>query len=104
MPLAFQTVELKGRLYDRHGLRYIDMTSAKATRPEPEPEPDEELEPDEEQAPDIEDPWAPEPSTKASGACCLPDGSCVDTDEEDCLEQDGMFYPEATCEDVECDP
>jgi hypothetical protein len=94
MPLAFQTVELKGRLYEKHGLRYIDMTSAKAATPEPEPEPDT----------NIEESWTLEPGTESSGACCLPSGRCVETDENACFDQDGTFYPEATCEEVECEP
>ncbi|MGB2987489.1 MAG: hypothetical protein WBE26_16620 [Phycisphaerae bacterium] len=44
-PLAFQAVELKGKLYEKHGLRYIDVTSANAVKPEAEPE--------------DEDPWEP---------------------------------------------
>jgi hypothetical protein len=34
--LAFKTVEVRGRLYEQHGLRYLDLTTAKAlTMPEP---------------------------------------------------------------------
>jgi len=35
-PLAFETAELKGKLYEKHGLRYIDITSAKLAKPEVE--------------------------------------------------------------------
>lgn len=31
-PLALQNAELKGKLYERHGLRYIDVISAKAVK------------------------------------------------------------------------
>ena len=36
-PFAFQVVEIKGKLYEKQGLRYIDMTSAKAAKPPQEP-------------------------------------------------------------------
>ena len=44
-PLAFQAAELKGKLYEKNGLRYIDITSANAVKPEVELE--------------EEDPWEP---------------------------------------------
>ena len=31
-PLAFRHAELKGRLYEREGIKYIDVTSAKAAK------------------------------------------------------------------------
>ncbi|UCF34620.1 MAG: hypothetical protein JSV78_04810 [Phycisphaerales bacterium] len=47
-PFAYQEVELKGKLFQRHGLRYIDVTSANVVEAA-EPEEEEEL-----------DPWSPE--------------------------------------------
>src|SRR5690606_32760437 len=38
-----------------------------------------------------------------SGACCLPDGSCVTTSEGDCLAQDGFFSGTGTlCDTMIC--
>jgi hypothetical protein len=48
-PFAYQEVELKGKLFQRHGLQYIDVTSAKAV---------ETMEAEEEEG---YDPWTPEP-------------------------------------------
>jgi hypothetical protein len=89
-PLAFQDAELKGKLYEKHGVRYIDITSAKAAKPEPEPEPD------------TEEPLTPEPDEAANGACCLPNGTCVETDEDNCYDREGAFYAGSTCDDVDC--
>jgi len=41
-PLASQTAELTGTLYEKHGLRYIDVVSAKAAGSKMAPEEDEE--------------------------------------------------------------
>lgn len=90
MELAFQTAELKGKLYEKHGLRYIDITSAKAAKPKPEPEPD------------VEDPWTPEPRGEDNGACCLPNDKCIDTNEDGCYDVGGTFYAGEACEDVDC--
>ncbi|MCK4659011.1 MAG: hypothetical protein KAV82_05765 [Phycisphaerae bacterium] len=65
-PLALQNVELKGKLYERHGLRYIDIISAKVVKKTPpveeEPETDEsetgEWDSDE---PDDPNPYEPAP-------------------------------------------
>ena len=38
-PLAFRYAELKGKLYERHGIKYIDLESAKAAK-DPESEED----------------------------------------------------------------
>jgi len=91
-PLAFQTAELKGRLYEKRGVRYIDITSAKAVEPKPQPEPEEE----------VENPWTPEPQSDDNGACCLPSGRCVETDEDSCYDMEGAFYAGETCENVDC--
>ena len=90
-PLAFQDVELKGKLYERYGIRYIDITSAKAARTEREPEPE------------AERPWSPDPNELGSGACCLPSGTCVETDQGDCQKRNGTFYGDWTCDDVNCE-
>ncbi len=96
MPLAFQLVELKGKLYEREGLRYIDITSAKAAKPRPEPV--------------EEDPWTPdtdepdEEGESSDGACCFSDGDCMETDGADCLDQGGRFHKGFDCESVECGP
>jgi len=37
-------------------------------------------------------------------ACCLPDGSCIETTEADCLAQNGVFFESDDCEDVFCGP
>jgi hypothetical protein len=67
-PLAFQQVELKGTLHERHGIRYIDLTSATVASPEEmeEPQWDEkddeyglEDEDEDEQASEDDDPWEP---------------------------------------------
>ena len=55
---ALTTVELKGKLYEKHGVKYIDIASVKAAKPaKPEPKeeedwPDEEDEPEEQPDPD----------------------------------------------------
>lgn len=36
------------------------------------------------------------------GACCLPDGSCVETTGEKCKDAGGEFHPGRRCEDVQC--
>lgn len=92
-PLAFQLVELKGKLYERNGLRYIDITSAK-----PRPEPDEE----EPWAPDTDEPDKEEQSL--DGACCFSDGDCYVTDQNDCLDEGGKFHKGLDCASVECGP
>lgn len=67
LPLAYQEVEVTGKLYRKGGLRYLDITSIRAqskerpTEPEPEEEAEEE-EPDEPE-PDEPEPDEPEPDT-----------------------------------------
>lgn len=92
-PFAYENAELKGKLYERHGLRYIDITSAKAARAKPAPEPEA----------DVEEPWTPEPDEATSGACCLPDGTCVDTDEDGCGDREGSYYAGSSCDDIDCE-
>jgi hypothetical protein len=36
------------------------------------------------------------------GACCLPDGNCLDLSESDCLAAGGVFDPAALCAAVQC--
>ena len=36
LPLAFKNVEVKGKLYEKYGLQYLDMTSAKLAKEEGE--------------------------------------------------------------------
>ena len=39
------------------------------------------------------------------GACCLPDGTCRQLDEEACEQQDGLFYgPGVDCSEIRCFP
>jgi hypothetical protein len=51
-PLAFRNAELKGKLYDHKGIKYLDVTSAKAVE---DPESEEEVEEDWATTPDWED-------------------------------------------------
>lgn len=98
MPLAFRQAELKGKLYEREGMFYIDITSAKAAKRGLEPDAD------------GEEPWTPEtvePEQEEQlddGACCLSDGDCYETDPNDCLNQGGKFHRGVACENVECGP
>ena len=57
---AMATVELKGKLYEKHGVKYIDIASVKPAKPEPEEEEDWEW-PEEDEPDDPEDPGANEP-------------------------------------------
>jgi hypothetical protein len=50
--LAFQFAEVKGKLYERDGLRYLDLTSAKAA---PAPQPKVPAEPDFDEAEEAEE-------------------------------------------------
>lgn len=97
--LAYEQVELKGRLYERDGLRYIDMSDAKPAKEAEEPAEEETDDPDESE-PAWEEP--DEPQASGQGACCLPDGNCTDTDEEECTESGGEYYPGAACEEIDC--
>lgn len=90
-PLAFQNAEFKGKLYEKHGLRYIDITWASPAKTEPEPEPE------------IEEPSTSEQRDDDSSACCLPSGTCIETDEDNCFEMDGAFYAGSACDDVDCE-
>jgi hypothetical protein len=36
VPLAYQTVEIQGKLYDKDGVLYVDMTTAKVFKEEGE--------------------------------------------------------------------
>lgn len=93
MALAFQAAELKGKLYEKHGVRYIDIKSAQAAKPKPEPESDS----------DRDDSWTEEEQESDTGACCLPSGRCVETDEDSCYDMEGAFYAGSACEDVDCE-
>jgi len=97
--LAYQQVELQGRLYERSGLRYIDMSDAKPVREAEEPA-EEESDDSDEFDRDEED--AVEPELSIQGACCLPNGDCTDTDEEECSESGGDFYRGSACEEIDC--
>lgn len=98
--LAYQQVELKGRLYERGGLRYIDIFDADLAKSAEEPADEEPDDPDYVE-PESED-WD-EPEPPVQGACCLPDGDCVDSDEDNCFDVDGTFHAGLTCEDVDCE-
>jgi hypothetical protein len=52
---AMATVELKGKLYERHGLKYIDIVTVKTASPKPEPEEEEDWEWPEDEPEDDED-------------------------------------------------
>ena len=78
MPLALQYVELKGKLYEHNGLRYIDITSAKPTKPRPKPYELEPQTPDKDELDQEEQPF--------DGACCFSDSDCYVTDQNDFLE------------------
>ena len=99
--LAYQRAELKGRLYKRGGLRYIDMSDAKLAKATEEPA-DEAHDDPAYVEPDPEESDEPEPSVQ--GACCLPEGDCVDTDEEECAESGGEFHRGTVCDETECEP
>jgi len=60
-PLALQDVELKGRLYERHGLRYIDVISAKAVKETPPVEEESETDEDDWESDEPDDPSPREP-------------------------------------------
>lgn len=89
-PLAFENAELKGKLFEKHGIRYIDISSAKIVKAEPVMEPDD------------DDVWTPDPQDAVSGACCLPDGTCVEEGEDNCLNRDGAYYADVTCDEIDC--
>jgi hypothetical protein len=99
--LAYQHVDLKGRLYERGGLRYIDISDAKPAEAAEEPA-DEGSDDPEYVEPDSEESDEPEPPVQ--GACCLPEGDCLDTDEEECAEAGGEFHRGAACDEIECEP
>ena len=105
-PLAYQRAELKGRLYVKGGVRYIDVTEAKLAPPEtgPEDQPAPESKPEAKPAPDEDEPEMEEPRRITTGACCLPSGDCIDTKEDTCFDRDGEFYADELCEDVDCTP
>jgi hypothetical protein len=46
---ALVMVELKGKLYEKHGLKYVDLTSLKPAKPQPEEEEEWELPEEEEE-------------------------------------------------------
>jgi hypothetical protein len=53
-PLAFQQAEIRGKVYEKNGVKYLDVISAKKKAPEPEFEEDEDYE-EYEPEPDDED-------------------------------------------------
>ncbi len=57
-PLAFQQVEVKGKLYEHHGLRYIDAASARLVKETP----DDQGENEDWEEDEAEDPAPPEPA------------------------------------------
>jgi len=45
----------------------------------------------------------PEPSCRKPGACCLPDGSCIEVSEDSCTITEGTFYgDQVPCDETEC--
>ena len=82
-------------------MRYIDMSEAQPQKDDEESA-DEEREDPEYADTEPEELDRPEPSVQ--GACCLPDGGCLDTDEEECAEYDGEFHRGADCDEIECEP
>jgi len=89
---AFQEVQIKGHLYEKGNLHYLDIEEIKPVESQRSEH--------EEQAEPGEDP-APEPRPD-HGACCLPDGGCSYTTFESCSESNGNFYIGVTCEEVDC--
>ncbi|MHC5108740.1 MAG: hypothetical protein ACYTHJ_02535 [Planctomycetota bacterium] len=96
--LAFQRVELHGKVYERFGIRYIDIRSAKLYAG---PDVTEE-QADDESAPASDDDEGEEEEDTEFGACCLDEGGCMDTDETQCLDSGGSFYADETCDTIEC--
>lgn len=65
-PHAMQLVELRGTLYEKHGVKYLEVASIKKLKalelkPEPEDEPEEEAEEDPDERPEDEPEPDPEP-------------------------------------------
>jgi len=66
-PLAFQVVEAKGKLYEKHGLKYLDLSSAAVAKKSPEAESEveeddwgfDDSEGDEDSEPEDEGEWEP---------------------------------------------
>lgn len=77
------------------------MSAAKPAKAAEEPADEERDDPDYVE-PDSEESDEPEPSVQ--GACCLPEGDCIDTDEEECAGSDGEFHRGVACDEIECDP
>jgi len=103
IPLAFKRVELNGKLYERSGIRYIDLKTIKAIDTPEEPTDEEGGEVRGTESFD-EESDAPEPDADTEGACCLPDGDCVDTWYQDCQDENGRFFMGSTCDSIECGP
>ncbi len=91
---ALQEVEIKGQLYEKDRIYYLDIEEVKPVRSEHEQGDEAQVDPSEEPAP------APEP--QADGACCLPDGGCRNTTFDSCSESNGNFYIGVTCEEINC--
>jgi hypothetical protein len=100
LPLAFKAVELKGKLYERGGVRYIDLTSAKAIETSSKPVREEGEEAEHSDAYDEESGTS---RADPEGACCLSDGLCIETYEDNCFARDGTFYEGYTCDEVDCE-
>ena len=90
-PLAMRTVTLTGTLYERHGVRYLDIKSVSEIDQDGDAESDEPSETGE-----------PDGDEITSGACCLTGGGCVDTTAVECDAEGGQFHDGESCETVEC--
>ncbi len=94
-PLALKDVEVKGTLYEKNGLRYIDIKSAKVVKPADV----EKGSPD-----DTEGNKSPGLGENPNvSACCLPQGNCVEMEKGSCANMGGIFHAGYTCEEVECE-
>jgi hypothetical protein len=59
---AMATVELKGKLYEKQGVKYMDVASVKVTKPAPKAEAEEEQPEEPEQPEQPQEPEQPEPN------------------------------------------
>jgi len=102
VPHAFKSVEIKGKLYERSGIRYIDLATVKALGTEPNS--GEEADEGRDSEAYDEDAGQKVPEADAEGACCLSDGNCLETSYQNCQGENGRFFEGYSCDDIECGP
>lgn len=95
---ALQYIEIKGTLYERSGVRYMDLEKIKLAKASGESDDGT----DEIELDNIRDD-AEEPDLGDEGACCLPSGSCIMTYSGNCTDENGEFNSGYTCDDIRCD-